>query len=81
LRRWGVTPIAIIGHSLGEYVAAALAGAVSDVDALRLLVERATAAESLASGAMLGGESIADLDRSYLDQPLLRDDSRALVGR
>lgn len=51
--RWGVTPAAAIGHSLGEYVAAALAGVFTPADALRLVIARARLMQSAPEGAML----------------------------
>lgn len=37
----GLAPAVVVGHSLGEYVAACFAGAMSLADALRLVVLRA----------------------------------------
>jgi acyl transferase domain-containing protein len=53
LRDWGVRPAAMIGYSLGEYVAACLAGVLSLPDALRLVWWRAQRIEELPPGAML----------------------------
>jgi len=50
---WGVEPAAMVGHSIGEYVAATIAGVLEVDDALALLVERGRATELLESGAML----------------------------
>jgi acyl transferase domain-containing protein/acyl carrier protein len=51
---WGLRPRAMIGHSLGEYVAACLAGVFSVEEGLRLVVRRAQLIQQLPRGAMLG---------------------------
>ncbi len=50
---WGIKPRALLGYSLGEYVAACLAGVLSLPDALRLVAERARLIAGEPEGAML----------------------------
>ncbi|WP_420126754.1 beta-ketoacyl synthase N-terminal-like domain-containing protein [Longimicrobium sp.] len=50
---WGIVPEAVIGHSLGEYAAACIAGIFSLQDALALVAERARLIGALPGGAML----------------------------
>lgn len=52
-QHWGVEPVAMLGHSLGEYVAACLAGVFSLEDALHLVCARGQLMQSQPSGAML----------------------------
>ncbi len=50
---WGIKPSTMIGYSIGEYVAACLAGVFSLEDGLRIVIQRANLAEGLPEGAML----------------------------
>jgi acyl transferase domain-containing protein len=67
--QWGVKPKGMIGHSIGEYVAACLAGVVSLEDALALVAVRGQLMASVQQGAMLA----VNLSEAEV-QPYLSDD-------
>ncbi|MFI7448360.1 SDR family NAD(P)-dependent oxidoreductase [Nonomuraea sp. NPDC049714] len=73
LVRWGVHPEIMIGYSLGEYVAACLAGVLSLPDALRLVAYRAKLITSQPEGAMIAISADERRLRVVLGEPITRD--------
>ncbi|AQR76918.1 hybrid non-ribosomal peptide synthetase/type I polyketide synthase [Paenibacillus larvae] len=53
LMKRGISPSAMIGHSLGEYVAACISGVLSLEDALRLVTARGKWIQEMRTGSML----------------------------
>ncbi|KOP26730.1 hypothetical protein AMR41_08910 [Hapalosiphon sp. MRB220] len=67
---WGVHPEAMIGHSIGEYVAATLAGVFSLEDALMLVSHRGRLMQQLPKGAMLSVQMAASEMQNLLEAGL-----------
>jgi phthiocerol/phenolphthiocerol synthesis type-I polyketide synthase E len=63
---WGVRPDALIGHSLGELVAACLSGVVGVEDAAALVAVRGRLLEQMPAGVMLAVPLAEERLRSYL---------------
>ncbi|MDN3578327.1 amino acid adenylation domain-containing protein [Chitinimonas viridis] len=70
LMQWGIQPTTMLGHSLGEYVAACLAGVFTLPDALALVCERGRLMAAAETGAMLSVRLSEAAIASYLDDGL-----------
>ena len=64
---WGLVPEAMLGHSLGEIVAATLAEVLTLEDALRLVVKRGRLTEELPEGAMVAVPRTAEEVTPHLE--------------
>lgn len=69
-KSWGVEPNAMIGHSMGEYTAACLAGVFSMEDALDIVLCRGKLFETLDGGSMLSVPMSEEEIRNRLDAEL-----------
>lgn len=67
LTGWGLRPAAMLGHSLGEYAAAALAGVFSLPEAVTLVQARAAVQSQLPAGHMLAVSLTPEQVRSLLE--------------
>ncbi len=66
----GIEPVAMLGHSLGEYVAACIAGVLSFEDALLLVARRGELMQSMPRGSMLAVAANESILAEYLDGDL-----------
>ncbi|GAB1545336.1 hypothetical protein NUACC21_80120 [Scytonema sp. NUACC21] len=79
-RSWGVEPAVVMGHSLGEYVAATVAGVFSLEDGLKLIAERGRLMQGLPP---IGGMLAVFADEAQVNaiiQPYIRDISIAAIN-
>lgn len=81
LKAMGMTPELMLGHSLGEYVVACLAGVISLEDAIKLVLTRGQLMNKVASGAMLSISTSLEVVDSVLAQANLNQvDTCAING-
>ena len=77
---WGIEPAAVIGHSLGEYVAACVAGVFDLQDAARLIGERVRLIESLPANGMMAAVFTPEQTVLSAIQPVAAQASVAVVN-
>ncbi|MGB7318944.1 MAG: SDR family NAD(P)-dependent oxidoreductase [Planktotalea sp.] len=70
LESWGITPRVLIGHSMGENTAAALAGVISFEDCIGLVLLRGQMFDTVPAGGMLSVSMPAADLREYLGDTL-----------
>ena len=76
---WGIKPDVVMGHSIGEYVAATIAGVFSLEDALKLVVTRGKLMQGLPeNGAMLA--VFGSLVGAIRESPLLASDKISVAA-
>ncbi len=76
LQAYGIEPAAMVGHSIGEYVAAHLSGVLSLDDALKVVAERGRLMQEMPTGSMLS----VDMDQQKIAAYISGDISLAAIN-
>jgi acyl transferase domain-containing protein len=76
-RAWGIDPVAVMGHSLGEYAAACVAGVLPLEDGLRLVAERGRFTHEY---ALEGGMAAVFADESVAQATLAQSHGQLAIA-
>jgi myxalamid-type polyketide synthase MxaB len=76
-RSWGVEPSVLLGHSVGEYVAACIAGVFSLEDGLRLIAKRAQLMQTLPRN---GSMAVIFARREQVEEAIAKYGTRVAVA-
>jgi thioester reductase-like protein len=73
-KSWGIEPAAVMGHSVGEYVAACVAGVFSLEDGLKLIAERARLMQDLPPDGEMVAVFANETQVNAVIQPYIQED-------
>ncbi|ATB41074.1 type I polyketide synthase [Cystobacter fuscus] len=76
-RSWGVVPDAVMGHSVGEFAAACVAGILSMEDALDLIAERGRLMQALPAGGVM---AMVFASREQVEPLLAKEPGRVSIA-
>ncbi|HEY9803144.1 MAG TPA: beta-ketoacyl synthase N-terminal-like domain-containing protein [Leptolyngbyaceae cyanobacterium] len=77
---WGIEPTAVMGHSVGEYVAACIAGVFSLEDGIKLIAQRAALMQSLPSNGQMVAIFASEAEVTNVISPYSKDVAIAAIN-
>ncbi len=79
-KSWGITPQVVMGHSVGEYVAATVAGVFSLEDGLKLIAARGRLMQALPTDGEMVALLASEAQVAQVIQPYLQEVSIAAIN-